>query len=86
VNPGFVRTSHQGGVGGAYRVFVTVLAKVMGTPPERAIKPLVALLDEPPVEPLSLCKVGKRFPVSVSDRDRADAERLHEVTERLLAG
>jgi hypothetical protein len=22
----------------------------------------------------------------VSDRDRADAERLHEVTERLLAG
>jgi len=86
VNPGFVRTSHQGAVGRAYRVFVTVLAKAIGTPPKRAITPIVALLDEPPAEPLSICKGGKRFPVSASDRDRADAERLHEVTERLLAG
>jgi NAD(P)-dependent dehydrogenase (short-subunit alcohol dehydrogenase family) len=85
VNPGFVRTSHQGAVSRPYRAFVTVLAALLGTPPEKAVRPLVALLDEPPAEPLTICKGGKRFPMSPTDRDHADAERLHEVTERLLA-
>jgi NAD(P)-dependent dehydrogenase (short-subunit alcohol dehydrogenase family) len=85
VNPGFVRTSHQGALSRPARAVVTLMAKTLGTPPEKAITPLVGLLDDPPAEPLTICTGGKRFPGSPTDRDHADAERLHEVTECLLA-
>lgn len=84
VNPGFVRTSHQGALSRPARAVVTLLAKTLGTPPERAVVPLVALLDEPPADPLTVYRRGKRFPISAGADDHADAERLHQVTERLL--
>ncbi|HEX6358316.1 SDR family NAD(P)-dependent oxidoreductase [Actinophytocola sp.] len=82
VNPGFVRTSHQGALSRPARAFVTLLARTLGTPPERAVTPLVALLDEPPAEPLTAYRGGKVVPLSTVDL--ADVERLHEVTDCLL--
>jgi hypothetical protein len=83
VNPGFVRTSHQGALSRPARAFVTLLARVLGTAPERAVAPLVAMLDEPPAEPLTAYRSGKVVPLSTVDL--TDTERLHEITECLLA-
>jgi hypothetical protein len=67
-------------------VLVTLMARTLGISPERAIAPLVALLDEPPGEPITAIRRGKRFPLDIGARDHADAERLHDVTGRLSQG
>lgn len=77
-NPGFVRSSHQGALSRPARAFVSLLAKTLGTPPEKAIEPMVAIIANPPEEPLSMYARHKKLPLTLSDSDRAEADRLRE--------
>ncbi len=81
-NPGFVRTSHQGALGRTSRAMVGVLAKLLGTPPEKAILPMLDLIRNRPEAPLSAYQRDKRLPLDEVDHD--EAERLHAETRRLL--
>ena len=81
-NPGFVRTSHQGALGKTSRAMVGVVAKVLGTPTEKAIQPMLGLIANRPESPLSAYMRGKRL--TLDDASREEAERLHEETARLL--
>ncbi|WP_158891709.1 SDR family NAD(P)-dependent oxidoreductase [Amycolatopsis anabasis] len=80
-----VRTSLQGDLNRAARLLTTVLVRLLGTPVERAVEPIVELIANPPEEPLTAYRGRKRLPLGSTDRDRAEAERLHTETERLLA-
>ncbi|MBN6040143.1 SDR family NAD(P)-dependent oxidoreductase [Amycolatopsis sp. 195334CR] len=84
INPGFVRSSHQGSLTGIRRGLVGLLARLMGTAPERAIAPLEKFLDQPPAEPLSAYQGSKRLPVHIDDHTLADAHRLATLTDELL--
>ncbi|RSN23887.1 hypothetical protein DL990_36435 [Amycolatopsis sp. WAC 01416] len=81
-NPGFVRTSHQGALGRTSRAMVGVLAKILGTPPEKAILPMLGLIANRPEAPLSAYQRGKRL--ELDDATHEEAERLHQETARLL--
>ncbi len=83
-NPGFVRTSHQGSLGKTSRALVSGLARVLGTPPEKAILPMLDLIANRPESPLSAYARSKRL--TIEDAGRDEAERLHEATARLLKG
>jgi NAD(P)-dependent dehydrogenase (short-subunit alcohol dehydrogenase family) len=84
-NPGFVRTSHQGALGKTSRRLVGLLAKALATDPEKAIRPIVDLIADPPSEPLSAFMKSKQLTLSTDDTDRAEADRLHTQTQFLLA-
>ena len=77
-NPGFVRTSHQGALSRPARAFVSLLAKTLGTPPGKAIEPMVALIADPPDEPLGMYARHKKLPLTIDDDDRVEADRLRE--------
>ncbi|ANN15045.1 hypothetical protein SD37_04790 [Amycolatopsis orientalis] len=81
-NPGFVRTSHQGALGRTSRAMVGVLAKLLGTPPEKAISPMLDLIENRPEVPLSAYLRGKRLELDAATAE--EAERLHRETARLL--
>lgn len=83
-NPGFVRTSHQGALGKTARAMVGVLAKLLGTQPEKAIRPMLELIEHRPETPLSTYQRRKRLPLTIDDADREEAELLHAETQRLL--
>ncbi|MBB5853078.1 SDR family NAD(P)-dependent oxidoreductase [Amycolatopsis umgeniensis] len=83
-NPGFVRTSHQGALGRTSRALVGVLAKLLGTPTEKAILPMLDLIRNRPEAPLSAYQRDKRLTIDEVDLD--EAERLHAATRRLLRG
>jgi hypothetical protein len=61
---------------------VSLLARAMGTPPEKAIEPMVALMTDPPDEPLSLYTRHRKLTLTIDDDDRAEADRLREVLAR----
>ncbi|WP_410655468.1 SDR family NAD(P)-dependent oxidoreductase [Amycolatopsis sp. lyj-112] len=81
-NPGFVRTSHQGALGKTSRALVGVMAKLLGTPPEKAIRPMLDLIENRPETPLSAYMRSKRL--KLDDVDHEEAERLSTATQRLL--
>lgn len=81
-NPGFVRTSHQGALGKPSRAMVGVMAKLLGTPPEKAIRPMLDLIENRPEAPLSAYMRSKRL--TLDDVSHDEAERLHAETARLL--
>ncbi|MGC7096419.1 SDR family NAD(P)-dependent oxidoreductase [Amycolatopsis lurida] len=85
ISPGFVRSSHQGSLTGVRRGLVSLLARLAGTAPERAIAPLDALIDQPPAELLSAYQGRKRLPVDIGEDTLADAQRLAALTEELLS-
>ncbi|OLF12563.1 SDR family NAD(P)-dependent oxidoreductase [Actinophytocola xanthii] len=84
-NPGFVRSSHQGALGRPARAVVRLLARVLGSPPDRAVAPMAELIAAPPEEPFTLYARGTRLPLAVGEDDHADAARLHLLTRRLLS-
>jgi hypothetical protein len=59
---------------------------VAATSVEKAIRPVVALLDEPPWEPFTA--YWKKKPVDITRKafDVADAQRLKVLTEKMIGG
>jgi predicted ester cyclase len=56
----------------------------LGKPVAEAIKPILAVLDEPPAKRLTAFVEGRPFPVAGPAFDPDDARRLDELTQRML--
>ncbi|TDD46833.1 SDR family NAD(P)-dependent oxidoreductase [Nonomuraea terrae] len=84
VHPGGVATS----VAGEYDATTAPHARALrrhGMPVEEGIRPIVALIDQPPAEPLTAWLRDRPLPLEPSAFDPAAAERLHTLTLELLA-
>ncbi|MGW5260658.1 SDR family NAD(P)-dependent oxidoreductase [Microbispora sp. NPDC004025] len=84
-NPGFVRTSMADPLPRHQRILTKALARVFAQPVEKAILPVIRLLDRPPAEPVTAFMRGKPLPLEGEDFDPGRARRLDEVTSRLLS-
>ncbi|MFG2376888.1 SDR family NAD(P)-dependent oxidoreductase [Streptomyces sp. NPDC048504] len=85
INPGSTATSIAGQYDAMTKAHVDAL-KRMGKPVAQAVAPIDAVIDAPPVEPLSAYVEGERIRVdhpALFDKDAA--ARLATVTEELLA-
>ena len=83
VNPGAVATSFSGEYDAATAAHVERLKK-FGKPVEKAIAPIVAVIDKPPGEPLTAFVEGRRIGHDPTDFDPAAAARLAVLTQNLL--
>ncbi|TQM38964.1 TIGR03618 family F420-dependent PPOX class oxidoreductase [Pseudonocardia cypriaca] len=84
LNPGTVSTSFSG------EYDVTTAAQIdairaTATPVEEGIRPILALLDRPPAEPVSAWVRHEPLPLTGPNFDVAAARRLRTETRRLLA-
>lgn len=84
LNPGGVSTSFSGEYDAATAAHVEAL-KRYGKPVEEGIVPIIARIDDPPAEPLSAFVEGRRIAATGPGFEPAAANRLAEVTRRLLA-
>lgn len=84
IHPGATATSFAGDYDPAAAAHVERM-KAFGKPPEAAVPPIAAVIDQPPLQPLSAFVEGRPLPVEHPSFDVADAERLHRLTESLLA-
>lgn len=85
-NPLFVRTAMADPLPPVTRAITRTLAAVFAQPVDRAVKPLLALLDNPPAEPVTAFRRTTALPLRGRNFDAARADRLTAVTEELLAG
>ncbi|MGW1737300.1 SDR family NAD(P)-dependent oxidoreductase [Nocardia sp. NPDC001965] len=85
-NPMFVRTAMADPLPPVARAVTKALAAVFARPVERAVEPLLALLDNPPSEPITAFRRTKEIPLRGANFDPARADRLTALTEKLLAG
>ncbi|MFI7704383.1 SDR family NAD(P)-dependent oxidoreductase [Nonomuraea sp. NPDC049480] len=83
IHPGGVATS----VAGQYDATTAPHAEALkryGMPVEEGIKPIVARIDDPPVEPLTAFVRDRRIGLDLPSFDRRPAERLHRLTLKLI--
>ena len=85
LNPGHVDTGFAGEYDAATAARVEAL-RAAARPVEEGIAPILAVLDEPPAEPVSAWMRGEPIPLTGPAFDAAAADRLHAETERLLTG
>jgi PPOX class probable F420-dependent enzyme len=85
VNPGTVRTGFSGEYDAETAAQVDAL-RAAAMPVEEGIAPILALLDDPPAQPISAWMRGTPIPLTGATFDVATAHRLHAETRRLLAG
>ncbi|MFJ8861723.1 SDR family NAD(P)-dependent oxidoreductase [Streptomyces sp. NPDC102451] len=84
-HPGFTAT--LGGIAHLkqpVKGIITALSKIAAKPVEKAIAPMVALIDAPPAEPLTAIDRGKPVDLSLRTFDSETARRLAEVTRQLV--
>lgn len=84
LNPGMVNTSFSGEYDAKTAAQVAALRDV-AKPVEEGIKPILALLDDPPAEPLRASMMSEPIPLTGPAFDAQDARRLHVETEKLLS-
>jgi PPOX class probable F420-dependent enzyme len=84
LNPGTVSTSFSGEYDAETAAQVGTL-RATAMPVEEGIEPILALLDDPPAEPISASMRGEPIPLTGPAFDVAAARRLHVETERILA-
>jgi NAD(P)-dependent dehydrogenase (short-subunit alcohol dehydrogenase family) len=81
-NPGIVRTK------GAKEAFsnpiLRTIVKIIGQPVNKAIKPIIELLNKLPKQSLSVYKQRKLVNLTGKTFDKQNAQRLHELTEKLI--
>lgn len=82
-HPGFTRSGDRSGLPLALRGLLAA-ASVAAQPIADAVAPLHQLLDTPPAEPLTAVDRGRRLPLSFPTLDPQNAERLMDLTEKLL--
>ncbi|MBT2212114.1 SDR family NAD(P)-dependent oxidoreductase [Actinomadura sp. NEAU-AAG7] len=83
-NPGSVATA----LSGEYHPRVAAQIEIMrrhAQPVDKAIVPMLDLLDDPPAEPLSAVVMGRPIPLDGPGFDPGAARRLHDLTRELLA-
>jgi NAD(P)-dependent dehydrogenase (short-subunit alcohol dehydrogenase family) len=84
INPGMVSTGFRGEFDPVTAAHVE-RAKRDGQPVSTGILPIVARIDTPPAEPLSAFVLQDPLQVTGPAFARADADRLHGLTQQLLA-
>jgi NAD(P)-dependent dehydrogenase (short-subunit alcohol dehydrogenase family) len=84
-HPGFTRSGDHSPLRPVVRRLLAVMA-VAAQPVSRAVAPIHGFVDEPPTEPLTAVDRGKRLPLSYPTLGPGDAERLLDLTEKLLGG
>jgi NAD(P)-dependent dehydrogenase (short-subunit alcohol dehydrogenase family) len=84
-HPGFTRSGEMSPLNPLVRMLITILAKLKAQPIETAIRPINAFLDHPPTEPLTAIDRGKPVDLSLVTLNKADANRLLTVTEKMLS-
>lgn len=85
-NPGAVQTR---GATEAFeqplmRMITKILYKIIGKPVDKAIEPIIKLLENPPSAPLSAFKQNKKISLNMETFNRNNAQRLHRLTEGLM--
>ncbi|AJC53468.1 SDR family NAD(P)-dependent oxidoreductase [Streptomyces sp. 769] len=85
VNPGTVNTSFSGQYTPAVQAQVDAIRR-SAQPVEEAVRPLAAVLDDPPQAPLSALVQGAPLRVDGPGFEVASARRLRRDTELLLGG
>ncbi|MFI7126285.1 SDR family NAD(P)-dependent oxidoreductase [Nonomuraea sp. NPDC050153] len=83
MHPGGVSTSVAGEYDAATAAHVEAL-KRHGLPVEEGIRPIVTRIDDPPAEPLSAFMRERRIGLDPRLFDPAAAERLHELTLKMV--
>ena len=84
LNPGTVSTSFSGDYDADTAAQIDAV-RATAMPVEEGIRPILAVLDDPPAEPISAWIRHERIPVAGAAFDVADARRLRAETERSLA-
>jgi NAD(P)-dependent dehydrogenase (short-subunit alcohol dehydrogenase family) len=85
-NPMFVKTAMADPLKQPMKAVTKAMELLFAQRVEQAVPPMARLMDDPPREPLSAFKRGKPLPVAGEAFDPERADRLRELTERLLAG
>ncbi len=85
-NPGAVQTS------GAMEAFeqpvirtaIKMLYKIIGKPVEKAIEPIIKLMENPPSVPLSAFMQAKEVSLTMGTFSKDGAKKLHVITQELI--
>jgi PPOX class probable F420-dependent enzyme len=84
LNPGTVSTSFSGTYDTETAALIDTL-RAAARPVEEGVEPILALLDDPPAEPITAWVRHQRIPLAGPSFDVAAARRLRAETERVLA-
>ncbi|GIG88765.1 SDR family NAD(P)-dependent oxidoreductase [Plantactinospora endophytica] len=84
-HPGFTATLGSiGDVKEPVRTIITLLSKVAAKPVDKAIAPMVELIDNPPAERLTAIDRSKKVDLGIKTFDPDKARRLAEVSRQLV--
>jgi hypothetical protein len=83
-HPGFTKSGDRSQLPRVIRGLLAVAAVTAG-PVADAVGPSHQFLDVPPAAPLTAVDRGKHLPFSLPTLDPGNAERLMDLTEKLLA-
>ncbi|MEV0386473.1 SDR family NAD(P)-dependent oxidoreductase [Nonomuraea sp. NPDC050643] len=84
-NPGMVSTGMPSSLPRPLRPVTKASFALFATSVTKAIRPMTALLDDPPGEPFTAHWLRRRLPLEGRAFDKDDALRLHELTRELIA-
>ena len=84
LNPGTVATSFSGEYDAETEARIESLRQA-ATSVEKGIEPILAMLDDPPAEPISASMMGEPISLTGPAFDPEAARRLHVETEKLLS-
>jgi len=82
-NPMAVQTPGMAEYGG---LLMKLIYKAIGKPVDRAVVPIIELLNNPPASALSAYRERKKLDLTLPAYDKGNAKRLYEVTTKLLSG
>lgn len=83
-NPVYVKSSFAGEFAKPVRIVICALGKLFAKPAEKAIGPIVELIEQPPAQELSFHKAAKKQDHTPTKVDVEDSERLYRETKRIL--
>jgi PPOX class probable F420-dependent enzyme len=84
LNPGTVNTSFSGEYDAETGAQIELLRRA-STPVEKGIEPILAILDDPPAEPISASMMGEPIDLNGPAFEPEAARRLYVETEKLLS-
>jgi hypothetical protein len=84
-HPGFTRSGDLSPLPWALRTAIRAAARLKAQPVEDAVRPIHDFIDHPPAAPLTAVDRGRKLSPDLPTLRPADARRLADATEGLLA-
>jgi NAD(P)-dependent dehydrogenase (short-subunit alcohol dehydrogenase family) len=81
-NPGIVRT--EGATEAFSNFLMRIIIKIIAQPVNKAMEPIIALLNHLPKKSISAYKQRKLIDLTGKSFDRKDAQKLHDLTDKLI--